>query len=620
MKVNVIFERLSPRPARVSLLMTALGFTAVLLMCTAGFVATQSAPPTTVPPSSSVSNFTLSDYRGKEVSLSDFRNSKLVVLAFLGTECPLAKQYASRLEQIALRYRQDQVVVVGVNSNVQDNLTEVAAFVRRNGLRYMMLKDAGNVVADAVGASRTPEVLLLDSRRIIRYRGRIDDQFSVGIMRDKPGREDLKAAIEELLAGKQVSVPQTTVTGCRIGRVREAIESSEVNYSDHIASIFRDHCVNCHREGEIAPFSLASYEDVVGWGEMIAEVVRENRMPPWHADPRYGKFSNDCSLSEADKQLIYTWVRNGCPEGNRGQIVQSEILSDGWQLPREPDKIFKMAAKPHTVPASVGPEGIAYQNFWVDPGFSKDTWIKAIEVRPGNRVVVHHIVVYLHPHGKEENFRGFLTGREFYYLGAYLPGFLAGEPFPPGAAKKIPAGSWLRFEMHYVPVGTEQQDLSYLGLLLEDADKVTNEVRTLAVVKSDFEIRPRLDNQTFVKTSAPTPIDVQLLAFFPHMHLRGKAFEYVAEYPSRNREILLSVPRFDFNWQTRYVLNAPKKLPAGSRITITASYDNSEANLANPDPSATVVNGEQTWDEMMVGYIDVLFPRKETPKFPYGFL
>lgn len=592
----------------------------VLYLCLAGVLNAPAVPPVAEMLHPRVTNFTLDDYRGKSISLNDFRDAKLVVLVFLGTECPLAKRYAGRLQEIAKQYRANQVAVIGLNSNVQDNLTEIGAFVRRHGLDYPMLKDVGNAVADAVGAQRTPEVFLLDANRVIRYRGRIDDQYAVGIVRNKPDREDLKAAIDELLAGNAVSEPQTTPVGCQIGRMRKVNPSSEVTYSNQIARIFRDHCVQCHRDGEIAPFTLTSYDDVVGWGDMISEVIREQRMPPWHADSRYGEFSNNCSLSDEEKQLVYTWVENGCPEGDRGQLPELPRFTTGWQLPRKPDKIFSMADKPHVVPADAGPEGIAYQNFWVDPGFSEDTWIKAIEVRPGNRAVVHHIVIYLHPGGKEENFKGLFTGKEFYYLGAYLPGFLAGDPFPDGAAKKIPAGSWLRFEMHYVPVGTEQEDLSSVGLVFADREQVTHEVRTLAVVKADFEIKPRLDNQTFTKTSVRTPIDMQMLGFFPHMHLRGKTFKYDAEYPDGRRETLLSVPRFDSNWQTRYSLRAQKTLPAGSRITITASYDNSEANLANPDSSVSVFNGEQTWDEMMVGYIDVLFPVKETPRFPYGFL
>ena len=292
----------------------------MLSLCLVGSQQPHARAPSAKTLDAPVQNFTLQDYRGKKISLNDFQNSKLVVLAFLGTECPLARLYAGRLEEIATRYGVDRVAVLGLNSNVQDNLTEIAAFVRRHELHYPMLKDVGNVVADAVGAQRTPEVFLLDADRVIRYRGRVDDQYLVGIVREKPDRDDLTIAIEELLAGKAVNVPHTTPLGCHIGRVRDVNEASQVTYSNQIARIFQSRCVKCHRPGEIAPFTLTSYEDVVGWGEMITEVIRQQRMPPWHADPQHGEFSNDPSLSEHEKQLIYTWVENGCPEGDRWTI------------------------------------------------------------------------------------------------------------------------------------------------------------------------------------------------------------------------------------------------------------------------------------------------------------
>lgn len=567
-----------------------------------------------------VDEFTLVDYQGKQVSLSDYHESKLVVLAFLGTECPLAKLYAGRLNEIARTYQNDDVAVIGLIANVQDNVSEMEAFARRHDLTYPLLKDLGNKVADAVAAERMSEVVLLDRQKVIRYQGRIDDQYLVGTARKASTRDDLKEAIDELLAGEVVSVSRTEATGCIIGRVREPDELSPVTYSHQISRIFQRHCVNCHRPGEIAPFTLTSYDDVAGWGEMIAEVVRERRMPPWHADPRFGEFSNDCSLSEGDKELIYEWVNNGCPEGNPADLPAPRSFIEGWQLPRQPDVIYAMADKPFIIPASVGPQGLDYQHFWVDPGFKEDAWIEAIEVRPGNRAVVHHVVIYLHPGGKEENFKGFGSGKEFYFLAAYVPGMLAGEPFPKGIAKRIPAGSWLRFEVHYVPCGVEQEDTSQVGMIFTDPETISHEVRTLAVINTEFVIKPHMDDQAFTVQSKPTPIDMQVLSFFPHMHLRGKSFEYEIERPNGDRQTLLKVPEFDFNWQTRYLCAKPISLPAGSRVHARAVYDNSEKNLANPDPSATVRNGIQSWDEMMVGYIDCLFAVKESPRFPLGFL
>lgn len=559
-------------------------------------------------------NVTLQDYRGKEVSLSDFQSSRLVVLAFLGTECPLAKLYAGRLEAISRTYQPEEVVVLGIDSNVQDSPTEIDAFVRRHEITFPMLKDVGNRLADKLGAERTPQVFLLDQQRIVRYSGRIDDQYVVGIVRKEPDREDLRAAIQELLAGQSVSVATTTPLGCLIGKVRKPDDSSPVTYSGHIARIFHAHCVECHRPGEIAPFELTRYEDVVGWGPMIAEVVREQRMPPWHADPRHGKFANDTSLTAEEKDLIATWVENGCPQGDPAQLPPSPAFVEGWQLPRAPDVVIAMRDKPFQIPADAGPEGVRYQRFWVDPKFTQDHWVDGAEIRPGNRAVVHHVIVYMTEPGTGRRNKSLLT--------AYVPG-LRLQGYPPGAAKRVPAGTQLQFEVHYTPIGSPQQDLTTVGLLFADPAKVTHEVRTLSVGTNDFKLKPFEAHQSVSAQSARSAAEVALISMSPHMHLRGESFRYEAQYPDGTSEILLDVPHYDFNWQTRYQLATPKIMPVGSAILCTATYDNSAANLANPDPAATVVWGDQSWEEMMLGYMDIMTPlvdagNSKVPSLPNG--
>ena len=179
-----------------------------------------------------------------------------------------------------------------------------------------MLKDLGNRVADAIKARRTPEIFVLDRQRRVVYHGRIDDQYGVGYVRDKATREDLRVALDELLAGKSVSQPEASAVGCFIGRVADPKPDSQVTYSDHIAQILQRRCVECHRDGEIAPFALTSYDEVVGWAETMAEVIREHRMPPWHANPKFGKFANARAMPDAEKQLLYQWVSNGAPQGD----------------------------------------------------------------------------------------------------------------------------------------------------------------------------------------------------------------------------------------------------------------------------------------------------------------
>jgi peroxiredoxin len=549
-----------------------------------------------------VADFTLPDHHGKDRSLAEFADRHVVVVAFLGTQCPLAKLYSVRLNAIAADYADRGVTVVAVMPNVHDSLEEIAAFVHQHELAYPVLKDRRNEVADAFGAERTPQVFVLDRDRTVRYAGRVDDQYVVGIVRDKPEHEDLRAAIDAVLSGDEVTTAETPALGCIIGRVHEPNPASEVTYAKDIAPILQERCVDCHRAGEIAPFELATYEDAAGWGEMMAEVVRERRMPPWHAAPAHGHFANDRSMPEDEKELLFAWVKAGCPEGDPADAPAPPTFTAGWQLPRQPDKVYAME-KPYDVPADGGRGGVPYQHFAVPTNFTEDTWIEAAEVQPGNRQVVHHVIVYvLPPEGNRWDDKIFLT--------AYVPG-LRFEPTPPNSAKLIPAGSDFVFEMHYTPNGSPQTDQTKVGVVLADVDKIDREVVTTEIGNVKFEIPPGEANHVVTATSRAIPEDVTLISLSPHMHLRGKAFRYELVTPDGEREVLLDVPAYDFNWQTRYALAEPRKLAAGSVIHCRAAFDNSDENLANPDPTATVSWGDQSWDEMMLGYFDVIMPRDD---------
>ena len=544
-------------------------------------------------------DFKLQDFRGKEHALADYQDRKLIVLAFLGTECPLARLYGPRLAKLAADYEPQGVAFLGINANVQDSITEIAAYARIHAIKFPLLKDVGNKLADSLDAVRTPEVFVLDAKRVVRYWGRIDDQYGVGYVRDKPQRHDLKAAIDELLAGKPVSTPTTDSTGCHIGRIQTPKADAPVTYSNQIARIIQKRCVECHRSGDIAPFELTDYEEVVGWAEMIDEVVREGRMPPWHADPEHGKFANDRSLSKEERDLIHRWVADGAPQGDPRQLPPPREFVAGWQLPREPDLVLHIADEPVKVQA----EGeVKYQWFTVDPGFTEDKWVQAAEIQPGNRAVVHHILAFSRKAGESRRF----NVRDGYLVG-YVPG-LRPKPLPIGMAKLVPAGSKLVFQVHYTPIGSEQLDRSKIGLIFADPAEVTHQVQTTQAVNLAFEIPPQAANHKVVSTSPSAPRDMLLLSLMPHMHVRGKSFRYEARYPDGSTETLLNVPRYDFNWQTSYRLQEPKPLPKGTRIHCVAHFDNSTDNLNNPDPTQTVRWGDQTWEEMMIGYFDVAWP------------
>jgi peroxiredoxin len=554
-----------------------------------------------------IEDFTLRDYRGAERRLSDWKDTRLLVIAFLGADCPLAKLYGRRLGELEKEFA-PHLAVVGINANQHDSLRAIGRYAHQHDLSFPILKDSDNRVADRFGASRTPEVFLLDEHRKVRYRGRVDDQYGVGLQRARATRRDLAEAIKELLKGRAVSVPVTAAAGCLIDRLDRASAAGRITYNRHIAPLLHKHCVSCHRRGQVAPFPLTNYRQAQGWAETILEVVEEGRMPPWHASPRHGRFANDPRLAAGDKKHLAEWVKSGCPEGDPADLPSLPRFTDGWNIP-EPDVVVSM---PHdfTVPA----EGVVeYQYFEVDPGFSEDRWVRAAEIRPGNRAVVHHCTVFLKPPGDEVKAQGKLGS---VCLAATAPGT---PPLllPDGMAKKIPAGWHLLFVLHYTPIGSVQKDRTSIGLVLADPKEVRKEAATHLLYDDDLAIPPHAANHR-VEHLWQAPADILLLAMFPHMHLRGKSFRYEAVYPSGQAEVLLEVPKYDFNWQHRYVLAEPKRLPAETLIRCVAVYDNSEDNPTNPDPSQTVRAGKQSWDEMFNGYFEWALADEDLTQPPPG--
>lgn len=556
----------------------------------------------------------LADFHGRQYTLADFEEFDVLVVAFMGVECPLAKQYASRLVELSELYGSQSVGFVGVDSNVQDSLEEMGHFARSHDINFPLLRDRDHEVANRFDARRTPEVFVLDRERTIRYRGRIDDQYGfeqgTGYQRSEAKQEDLVDAVEALLAGREIEVTATEAPGCLIARTREPDPDSPVTWSNQISRLFQRSCQECHRSGEIAPFSLMSYQDVLGWEAMIQEVVNQNRMPPWHADENYGEFSNDCRLSSKEKALINTWIEHGAPEGDPAELPEPREFVEGWQI-GEPDAVYYMREEPFQVPAN---GLLEYEYFIVDPGFTEDRWLRACECRPGNRSVVHHINVFILPPELDDTFlRDQLTNR---LLKGYAPGFRP-EPFPEGMASRVRAGSRFVFQLHYTPVGTPQVDRSYMGVLFADEDEIEQSVEMALAFNAEFVIPPE-ESHHEVKSMYEFKTDATLFALIPHMHLRGKSFRFDVLHIDGTTETLLHVPNYDFNWQSTFDLQQPRKLPAGTLVECTAVFDNSEQNLANPNPSVPVTWGDQTTDEMMIGYLCLAKPKEigDSPNAP----
>jgi peroxiredoxin len=541
-----------------------------------------------------VESFSLRDFHGKLHTRAQYADKKALVLVTLGTDCPLARLYAPRLAELEREFAERGVAFLGIDANAHDTPTKLARFAETYKVGFPLLKDAGNALADELGATRTPEAFVLDPAGAVRYHGRIDDQFSVGVQRGKADRRDLAAALAELVDGKAVTHPSTPFTGCLIARVRKIEPKGDINYSSHVAAIFNRRCVECHRAGELAPFALTSYDEVVDWAENIREVVSENRMPPWLADPQYGKFSNDCSLSADEKRTILSWIDDGCPRGDEADLPTPPTFVTGWRM-GEPNVVYKMDQA-----FEVAAEGtVDYQYFVVEPELKEDLWIASAEARPGNVSVVHHVVLFaVGPGIKVDHLEEVQAVGKM--IAIYAPG-MNPWTYPEGTAVKVEKGSSFVIQTHYTPNGTRQMDRSYVGLRLADPAKVKRRANYGMAVNPNILIPPGADDVE-IKSGTRFARDTLLLNLFPHMHFRGKSFRFEAEYADGRREVLLDVPRYDFNWQLRYDLAEPKFLPKGTRLLCTAHYDNSASNPWNPDPTATVRFGLQSWEEMMVGY------------------
>lgn len=552
-----------------------------------------------------VHNFSLPTVGDQTLSRSNDPSVQLEVICFLGTECPLARVYGPRLQRMSGEYADRGVRFIGINSNVQDSMDELKDYAAQHGITFPMAKDYDRQVAMQCGATRTPEVLVVDRSGAIRYQGRIDDQYQPGIARSEATHHDLRNAIDQLLAGEKVSQPRTQAVGCLIALPRSPMKTlaaqPKVTFCDQVIRVLQKHCVECHREGEIGPFALEDYDEVVGWADMSLEVIDEGRMPPWHASPDHGSFANARHMSQEEKETLRRWVDMGMPYGDAKSLPPQPTYVEGWRLPRTPDAVFEMGNEPFPVPA----EGtVEYQYFVVNPQFTEDKWIRAAQVVPGDSSVVHHCIVFVRPpDGSDFQDIGFLT--------AYVPGQKQGE-LPTGYAQRVPAGSRLVFQMHYTPNGRPAEDKTRLGLVFTDRENVTHQVMVLGGLDQDFEIPPHAERYDVNGQIDGFPENGFLLSITPHMHLRGKSFEFRLESADDVTK-LLDVPAYDFNWQHNYELTSPLPLRQIEKLSFTATFDNSDSNPTNPNPNEYVTWGDQTWQEMAVTFISVAKPLDAKP-------
>jgi thiol-disulfide isomerase/thioredoxin len=551
-----------------------------------------------------VADVEFQDAEGKPHRLSEWAKRKGVVIAVTSTSCPLSKKYLPTLVRLAEKYSNEGFVVLLVNPTATDSPQSIQEAAAALGKYGVYVHDREGNVRRALQLTSTTDVLLIDPARTVRYQGAVDDQYGFGYSIEAPRKEYLATAIDEYLKGESIAIAATEAPGCELEQEANAQTPGVVTYHNRISRIVQSNCVGCHRTGGVAPFSLESRDDLAAHAGAIARVVKQGTMPPWFAaagqEGTPTPWLNESSLSSADQGDLLQWLKSDRPEGDPRDAPLPVRYATGWAI-GEPDLVVKFPS-----PVPIQATGVMkYQNVVVDSGVTEDKWVERIEIRPGAPEVVHHILVFARP-AQEGSAEGRGPPEDgISYWGIYVPGN-SKQVYPQGFARKLPKGSQIRFQIHYTPNGEATEDLTQIGFVFADRQP-DYEVRTASLVNSWFEIPPGADNHTdSAKIRLPT--DITVLGFLPHMHLRGKACRYELVTADGKRETLLDIPRYDFNWQLMYRYAEPHTFKSGTTLKFSATFDNSAGNPANPDPQATVRWGEQTYDEMLLGYVEYFVP------------
>lgn len=531
-------------------------------------------------------------------------DAKATVIALSSVTCPLCQKLEPTLAALEDAYSKRGVRFIFVNPTSAESAGEMKQLVKRLKLDGPYIHDPKGLWTTALGAKTTTETFVLDKAGKLVYRGAIDDQYAIGAALPKPKNRYLADALDAVLAGKPVKFKSTSAPGCLLNMEPTAMVEAIPTFHAKIQHIVQKSCMPCHRPGGVAPFSLDGYEAVKSRAKMLEYVVDEGIMPPWFATVG-GPWRNDMSLPEADKAALKTWIEGGMPKGDPKDAPQPVKYESGWTIGK-PDVVFQLPEPVRIKESGVMP----YANINVPTNFTEDKWVDKIEVIPGDRRAVHHVLVFVRTQESanqsrlqrvtDQDARDELSG----FFGIYVPGNSA-LTYPKGLAKRIPKGAVLRFQLHYTPYGQATTDQTKIGFVFAK-EPPTSEVHTASVANLRFEIPPGADNHR-VDAQIRVPTDVLLLSFLPHMHVRAKAAKYELEAGGKTTT-LLDVPRYDFNWQLNYVLQQPKTVKAGDTLKFTAWYDNSDKNSANPDPTKTVRWGSQTFDEMHLGYIEYIIP------------
>ena len=539
-------------------------------------------------PPRQVSNFRLLDLQGQAHELYYHWDAKGIVLLLAGDQPEFIETWAPDLADISANYDPDSLHIWNVLLSDEKDRESLLERFSSISTPLPVLQDLTHAVTRTLSSGEVPEAILVNTRDwSIAYRGPVTLNVDTG--ESVTNWAPLTDAIEALMSDSEPEVTRLRPFGVSNGV--SALPKS--TYSEHIAPMLQQHCFPCHTPGDIAPWAMTSYNVIQEFSELIKSAVLAGEMPPWHADPKYSAFSNTKSMSDEEIATLVDWIDRGAPRGDGGDPLAETETPEPIDWPMgKPDHVVSIPLQ--SIPAQ---GSVDYKYFFSESPFDEDVWLKAAAVKPGDRSVVHHCLVFKGTFADLIALKGGLAG----FFAGYVPG-MEQVPFPEGTGKKLRKNDLIVFQMHYTTNGEAAKDQTQLGLYVAE-EPPGREIVTTAAYDTDFRIPPNSRN-VHVRATQRFDTTSTIYEFSPHMHYRGAAAKFTLKYPDGTQEVVLSVPAYFFDWQALYRLDTPKQVPAGTVMICDGWFDNTAQNRFNPDPTDTVRFGEQSWEEMFIGYFN----------------
>jgi peroxiredoxin len=542
-----------------------------------------------------ITDFSLIDHEGRFFQLSRHADQNAVVLVTLSENKRDLSRFAKDLGSLAEQFSENGIKFFFMDSSGAHDKALLSDLASDTKIPFPILIDDTQLIAEALGVTRGLETVILSPKsKELVFRGALNDRFSLGSKARKASVHYAGSALSRILEGSEPLSDSVESKGELISFNDKALRVAALSYENDIAPILEQRCISCHVEGGIAPFAMSNHQMIKGWSPMIREVLMTKRMPPGQIDKEYSnEFHSVNQISVEETQKLVHWIEDGARySGARDPLAELNITRKKWAY-GEPDMIVKIP--PQQIPAT----GVQdYRNLVVPLDLEEDVWVKAVEFVAGDTTVLHHIIAWASaPQGRGGGAFGLLN--QGIGLGAYAPGNSI-NTYPEGSGFPLKVGSGLRLQMHYTTSGKEATDASEIGIYLWDEEP---EKRVLggSAADLDISIAPFEANHEMV-ASKKFRKDAYLTMVGPHMHYRGTDANFKLVYPDGDTEEILNVPNYQFNWQKTYDFKEPKFIPAGTEMVFRATFDNSEMNPSNPDPSDEISWGEQSWQEMFFGF------------------